>query len=71
MGPLNRALLDVQAKLWAEGNAIKECTKAYLASRIAIRVCALPFLFLFLVFLCGAALAHPLGVVPEFRNSNR
>ena len=67
MGPLNRALLDVQAKLRAEGDAIKECTKAYLALRAAIRVRVLPFLRLFLVLLCGGAPAHPLGVVPEFR----
>ena len=67
-GPLNQALLDVQAKLRAEGDAIQNCTKAYLASRAADRVC---FLFgpCFLVFvpLCGGAPVHPLGVVPEFR----
>ena len=45
-GPLNWALLDVQAKLRAEGDAIKECTKAYLASRMAIRVRVLPFALL-------------------------
>ena len=64
--PLNQALLDVQTKLRAEGDAIQNCTKAYLASRAAVRVCFL-FCPCFLVPLCGGALAHPLGVVPEFR----
>ena len=40
-GPLNQALLDVQAKLRAEGDAIQNCTKAHLASRVAVRVCFL------------------------------
>ena len=40
-GPLNKAMLDVQAKLRAEADAIKNCNKAYLASREAIRVCFL------------------------------
>ena len=65
MGPLNLALLDVQMKLRAEGDAIQNCTKAYLASRAAIRVCFL-LCPCFLVPLCGGAPAHPLGVVPEF-----
>ena len=38
-GSLNQALLDVQAKLRAEGDAIQNCTKAHLASRVAVRVC--------------------------------
>ena len=38
-GPLNQALLDVQAKLRAEGDALQICTKADLASRAAVRVC--------------------------------
>ena len=38
-GPLNQALLDVQAKLRAEGDAIQNCTKAHLASRADVRVC--------------------------------
>ena len=38
-GPLNQALLDVQAKLRAEGDALQICTKAHLASRAAVRVC--------------------------------
>ena len=65
-GPLNQALLDVQTKHRAVGDAIQNCTKAYLASRAPVRVC---FLFgpCFLVLLCGGAPAHPLGVVPEFR----
>ena len=66
-GPLNRALLDVQAKLRAEGDALQSCTKAFLASRAAVRVCFFPLVFVFLVPLCGGAPAHPLGVVPEFR----
>jgi len=53
-GPLNRALLDVQAKLRAEGDAIKECTKAYLVSRTAIWVRILPFCFASLFFFVGA-----------------
>ena len=40
-GPLNQALLDVQAKLRAEGEAIQGCTKAHMASRVAIQVCFL------------------------------
>ena len=48
--PLNRALLDVQAKLRAEGDALQSCTKAFLASRAAVRVCLFfgPLFFLFL-----------------------
>ena len=65
-GPLNQALLDVQAKLRAEGDAIQNCTKAHLASRVAVRVCFILTLF-FLAFLCGGVPAHPLGVVPEFQ----
>ena len=38
-GPLNQALLDVQAKLRAEGDALQICTKAHLASRAAVRAC--------------------------------
>ena len=64
-GPLNQALLDVQAKLRAKGDALENCTKAHLAARTVVRVC-FP-LFLIFVFLCGGAPAHPLGVVPEFR----
>ena len=37
-GPLNKAILDVQAKLRAEADAIKDCNKTFLASREAIRV---------------------------------
>ena len=37
-GPLNQALLDVQAKLRAEGEAIQGCTRAHLVSRASIRV---------------------------------
>ena len=49
-GPLNQALLDVQAKLRAEGDAIQSCTKAHLASRVAVWVC---FIFDF-AFLCSS-----------------
>ena len=65
--PLNRALLDVQAKLRAEGDALQSCTKAFLASRAAVRVYFFLWAFIFLVPLYGGAPAHPLGVVPEFR----
>ena len=54
MGPLNRALLDVQAKLRAEGDALQSCTKAFLASRAAIRVCFFPLVLVFLFLSVGA-----------------
>ena len=63
--PLNQALLDVQAKLRAEGDALQACTRVHLAVQTAVRVSF--FSFLILVFLCGGASAHPLGVVPEFQ----
>ena len=63
-GPLNQLLLEVQAKLRAEGDALQACTRAHLAARTAIHV---SFFSLILVFLYGGAPAHPLGVVPEFR----
>ena len=53
-GPLNQALLDVQAKLRAEGNAIQACTKAHLASRVAVRVCFHFLLCFSLFFSVGA-----------------
>jgi len=54
-GLLNQALLDVQAKLRAEGEAIQGCTRAHLASRASIRV-RFSFLTLsLLVLLCGGA----------------
>ena len=37
-GPLDKAILDVQAKLRAEADAIKHCNKTFLESREAIRV---------------------------------
>ena len=46
-GPLNKAMLDVQTKLRAEADAIKNCNKAYLASREVIRVCFLIFRFFY------------------------
>ena len=64
-GPLNQALLDVQAKLRAEGDALQTCTRAHLAARTTVRVC-LPLSFDSCFSLWGAP-AHPLGVVPEFR----
>ena len=42
--PLNQALLDVQAKLRAEGDALQTCTRAHLAARTTVRV---RFLLLF------------------------
>ena len=55
-GPLNQALLDVQTKLRAEGDAIQNCTKAYLGSRAAVRVCFLfgPLFFVVLFLSVGA-----------------
>ena len=53
-GPLNQALLDVQTKLRAEGDAIQNCTKAHLASRAAVRVCFLLLTLFFLFFSMGA-----------------
>ena len=38
-GPLNQAILDVQAKLRAEADALMRCNTAFLDSRAAIRVC--------------------------------
>ena len=64
MGPLNWALLDVQAKLRAEGDAINECTKAYLASRTAIRVRIL-YLLCFLVFSLWGRASAPSGCSPR------
>ena len=66
-GPLNQALLDVQAKLRAEGDALQSCSKVFLASRAAVRVYFFSFGLCFLAPLRGGAPAHPLGVVPEFR----
>ena len=40
-GALNQAILDVQAKLRAEADALKNCNQAFLDSRAAIRVCFL------------------------------
>ena len=65
-GPLNTAILDVQAKLQAEADALKRCNNAFLESRAAVRVYFLLFWLLFML-LRGGASAHPLGVVPEFR----
>ena len=44
-GPLNKAILDVQAKLRAKADALKHCNKAFLESREAIRVRFLLFRF--------------------------
>ena len=44
-GPLNKAMLDVQTKLRAEADAIKNCNKAYLASQKAIRYASCFFCF--------------------------
>ena len=40
-GPLNKAILDVQAKLRAEADALKHCNNAFLESRVAVQVCFL------------------------------
>ena len=40
-GPLNKAILDVQAKLRAEADALKHYNNAFLESRATIRVCFL------------------------------
>ena len=48
-GPLNQALLDVQAKLRAEGDTLQNCTRAHLASRTAVRVRLLLLILVFLV----------------------
>ena len=64
-GPLNRALLDVQAKLRAEGDAIKECTKAYLASRTAIRVRILSLLCFLVFFSLWGRASAPTGCSPR------
>ena len=53
-GSMNRALLDVQAKLRAEGDALQSCTKAFLASRAAVRVCFSFGLSFFLFLSVGA-----------------
>nr|XP_020182520.1 uncharacterized protein LOC109768189 [Aegilops tauschii subsp. strangulata] len=36
-GPLNQAILDVQGKLRAEADALKQCNQAFLESRAAVR----------------------------------
>ena len=43
--PLNKAILDVQAKLSAEADTLKHCNNAFLESRAAIRVCFLLLCF--------------------------
>ena len=68
-GALNKASLDVQAKLRAEAVALNRCNEAYLESRTAIRVSRL-FVFSLTILHCffrGGAQAHPLGVVPKLR----
>ena len=64
-GPLNQALLDIQAKIRAERDAIKNYTKAYLASREGIRVRSLLLCLCFLFFLVGRASA-PTRCSPRF-----
>ena len=49
--PLNQAILDVQGKLRAEADALKQCNQAFLESRAAVRVCFLVLHFWFLYFL--------------------
>ena len=66
-GALNQASLDVQAKLRAEGEALRRCNEAYLESRTAIHV-SCPWLSssnnLFLLLLWGRASA-PTGCSPQ------
>ena len=62
-GPLNQALLDVQAKLRAEGDALQTCTRAHLAARTAVRVRFL-LLFDYCFSLSGRATA-PSGCSPR------
>ena len=49
-GPLNTAILDVQAKLQAEADALKRCNNVFLESRATVRV-----YFLLLRFSCFSA----------------
>ena len=49
---MNKAILDVQAKLHAEADALKRCNNAFLESRAAVRVYFL--LLCFLYFSVGA-----------------
>ena len=46
-GPLNTAMLDGQAKLQAEADALQRCNNAFLESRAAVRVYFLIFLTLY------------------------
>jgi hypothetical protein len=66
---LNKAAQDVQAQLQAQGAALQQYTKAFLATRTAVlvRLFALFFFLLILAIFHGGAPAHPLGVAPEFR----
>ena len=59
---LNLAAQDVRSRLQAQATALKQCTQEFLTTRSVIRVSLLA-----LDFFRGGALAHPLGVVPEFR----
>ena len=64
---MNVAAQDVRTRLQAQATALRQFTDEFLATRAAIRVSLLAFLFLGLDFFRGGASAHPLGVVPEFR----
>ena len=64
-GALNQAALDVQAKLQAEAEALKQCNDAFLDSRAAIRVSfLLLFIWIFLLPSWGRASA-PTGCSPQ------
>ena len=63
---MNVAAQDVRTRLQAQATALRQYTHEFLATRAAIRVSLLIFLF-YLGFFRGGASAHPLGVVPEIR----
>ena len=64
---LNAAAQDVRNRLQSQATVLNQYTQEFLATRTAIRVSLLAFLFLAFEFFRGGASAHPLGVVPEFR----
>ena len=59
---LNLAAQDVRSRLQAQATALHQCTREFLATRAVDQVS-----FLAHDFFRGGALAHQLGVVPEFR----
>ena len=59
---LSLAAQDVRSRLQVQATALKQCTQEFLATQAVVRVSSLA-----LDFFRRGALAHPLGVVPEFR----